>query len=237
MASLPEFSFEQDLGMELDYKDVSGSISVFNNHISHYIYLTELADQGGPVLDPQGNKTFQYQQASARLYGLELTASIHPAAWKGFAWTNNLALIYGVNTSPSFKDKGTEGRYLPYIPPATWLSTVTQVITLKNSAFTAINLMAEVDYNAAQNRYLGLYNTETATPSYMLVNMAAGTSIQYSKTRRLELQFQVNNIGNTIYQSNMSRLKYFEYYSASPNGRYGIYGIGRNLCMKLIFPI
>ena len=97
--------------------------------------------------------------------------------------------------------------------------------------------MAEMDYNASRNRYLGLFNTETATPSYTLVNMAAGTSIQYSKTHHLELQLQVNNLGNTVYQSNMSRLKYFEYYSASPNGRYGIYGIGRNLCVKLILPI
>ena len=237
MASVPEFSFEQDLGMELDYKDLAGSVSVFNNHISHYIYLTELADEGGPVLDSQGNKTFQYRQASALLFGLELTASVHPTAWKGFSWNNNVALTYGVNTSPAYKDKGIEGRYLPYIPPATWLSTVSKVFTIKNSTFNSINLMAEMDYNASQNRYLGLFNTETATPSYTLVNMAAGTSIQYSKTHHLELQLQVNNLGNTVYQSNMSRLKYFEYYSASPNDHYGIYRIGRNLCVKLILPI
>lgn len=237
MASQPEFSFEQDLGMELSYKNFSGTLSLFHNAISHYIYLTQLADDSGPVLDPQGNKTFQYQQASARLYGLELSTSFHPVAWKGFTWNNNLALTYGINTHPAFKDKGIQGRYLPYIPPATWLSTVSQVIALKGPRFTSINFMAEMDYNAAQNKYLGLFDTETATPGYMLIHMAAGTSIQYRKNHPLQLQLAVNNIFNTVYQSNMSRLKYFENYSTAPNGRYGIYGIGRNICIKLLFSI
>lgn len=237
MDSKPEFSFQQDFGMELEYDAVSGSVSVFNNYISHYIYLTELSDGGSATVDAQGNKTFQYQQASAHLYGLELSASIHPVAWAGFSWNNSIALTYGVNTSPLFDGKGILGRYLPHIPPATWLSNITQVVSLRSQIFRSLNFMAEFDYHGAQNRFLGLYETETATPAYKLINIATGTSIQYNKQRRFELQFTVNNLLNTAYQSNMSRLKYFEYYSFSPNNRYGIYSIGRNICIKVIFPI
>jgi len=67
--------------------------------------LTELVEKGGPVLDPQGNKTFQYQQSSARLYGLEVMARIFPSGWKGFSWNNNFALTYGINTSATMKIK------------------------------------------------------------------------------------------------------------------------------------
>ncbi|MEJ7666000.1 MAG: hypothetical protein WKG07_44035 [Hymenobacter sp.] len=38
------------------------------------------------------------------------------------------------------------------------------------------------------------------------------------------------------YQAHLNRLKYFEYYAASPNGRSGIYGLGRNLSAKIVVP-
>jgi iron complex outermembrane receptor protein len=91
-----------------------------------------------------------------------------------------------------------------------------------------------MEYSAAQNRYLALYNTETVTPSFTLVNVSAGTHIKYYRDHTLQLQLQVNNLFNLAYQSNLSRLKYFEYYNASPNGRMGIYNMGRNLCIKMI---
>jgi iron complex outermembrane receptor protein len=52
----------------------------------------------------------------------------------------------------------------------------------------------------------------------------------------MQFQIQVNNLLDENYQSNLSRLKYFEYYTQSPNGRYGMYGMGRNICVKLILP-
>ena len=46
----------------------------------------------------------------------------------------------------------------------------------------------------------------------------------------------MNNIFDKAYQSNLSRLKYFEEWSASPNGHLGIYNMGRNSIVKLIMP-
>jgi len=103
---------------------------------------------------------------------------------------------------------------------------------------------AEVDHNWRQDRYLGLYQTETATRAYTLVNLAAHAELRFGERRRqagerhrLQLQAQVNNLFNTAYQSHLSRLQYFEYYTASPNGRLGIYDMGRNICLKVIWEL
>ena len=232
---VPEFSFQQDLGLMFANKNVVASLSIFNNNLQHYIYLTQLVDaSGNAIVDAQGNKTFQYQQASAQLYGLETSIDLHPAAWKGFSFNNNLAVTYGISKQKTYANKGTDGEYLPLIPPAKWLSSIGQEIKITSKIFTAFNAKAELEFGVAQNRYLALYNTETATPAYSLINFSVGTQLNYSKTNTLQLQIQVNNLGDAAYQSNLSRLKYFEYYPASPNGYLGMYNMGRNICAKLI---
>ena len=51
--------------------------------------LTQLVDdQGEPVVIVPGNKTYQYQQSSAQLYGFETQFSLHPTAWRGFSFDN-----------------------------------------------------------------------------------------------------------------------------------------------------
>jgi iron complex outermembrane recepter protein len=86
----------------------------------------------------------------------------------------------------------------------------------------------------AQNRYLGLGKTETATAAYTLWDASANNEFNYLKNQTLQFQVAVNNILNTAYQSHLSRLQYFEYYADSPNGQNGIYNMGRNICLKVI---
>lgn len=234
---VPEFSFQEDIGIDVRYKDFSATASVFNNSIEHYIFLSQLTDaNGNAVLDAQGNKTYQYQQAKAQLYGLEATFSLFPTSIKGFSFDNSFSLIYAYNKKNEFKGKGIEGEYLPLIPPAKLLSSINKEFKTKSTVFSSIKLKAEMEYNAAQNRYLALNNTETATPSFTLFNFSINTQINYSKTNAIQFQVQVNNVFDKAYQSNLSRLKYFEYYQNSPNGHLGMYGIGRNICFKAIVP-
>jgi iron complex outermembrane receptor protein len=232
---VPEFSLQEDLGISGAFRDIAFFLSIFNNQVQHYIYISQLTDAvGNPIVDAQGNKTFQYEQAAARLYGTEASVNIHPDRWKGFSFDNMLALTYGVNQKSSYKNKGTEGEYLPLIPPARWVSSISQEITTRSALFSSITAKAEVEYNAAQNRFLALYQTETATPAYTIINLSAGTDIRYYRDNRLQLQFQVTNLMNVAYQNNLSRLKYFEYYASSPDGHLGIYNMGRNFCIKMI---
>ena len=61
-------------------------------------YIQQLVDyENNPVTDAQGNKTFQYQQASARLYGGEASVDIHPKDWGGLQWNNSLSMVTGSN--------------------------------------------------------------------------------------------------------------------------------------------
>lgn len=234
---VPELSLQEDIGIISNFKDLTASISIFNNSIQHYIYLSQLVDaQGNPINIAQGNKIFQYQQAEAQLYGAEIFLGIHPSILKGFSINNNFSWIYGFNAKQEYKGTGINGEYLPFIPPIKLVSTINQDIKINHKILSAINLKLEVDFNAAQNRYLALYETETPTAGYTLFNASFGMDINYSKKQILQLQCQVNNLFDLAYQSNLSRLKYFEYYSKTPKNTPGIYGMGRNICFKLILP-
>lgn len=232
---VPEFSWQQDLGISGDFRDLTASFSLFNNYVQHYIYLQQLTDpSGNPLTDAQGNKTFQYQQGSAQLYGAEGLLAIHPGNWKGFNAINTIALVIGRNTKEEYRHKGNAGEYLPLIPPLQWISSISQEISTRCKIFASIRAKFDLEYNAAQPRYLALYQTESYSPAYTLINLSAATTIVYAKQHSIQLQVQVNNLLDQAYQNNLSRLKYFEYYSHSPNGRLGIYNMGRNICTKIL---
>jgi iron complex outermembrane receptor protein len=200
----PEFSLETDLGASARFSNFSAELSLFNNHIQHYIYLTMLADNNGnPVTDAQGNKTYQYQQAAAQLYGMEAGFSLHPVKLRGFSFDNNLSVVYGFN---------------------------------KSEIYEGITPKVEIEWAAKQNRFLGLNHTETPTPGYALLHIGVTADIRYYKSRPMILYIQVMNLLDKVYQSNLSRLKYFEYYNQSPNGYSGMYNMGRNICVKLVLP-
>lgn len=232
---IPEFSLQEDIGAELFYKDFAVTISMFNNNIQNYIYLSQLTDaSGNPVTNAQGDRTYQYQQASAQLYGMEISESFHPSVFKGFSFDNSFSVIYGYNRQINYKNKRNEGEYLPLIPPAKLISSLNRQIKIQSGIASSINLRAEMEYNAAQNRYLALNNTETATPSYAIFNFSVNAQINCYGSNNMQFQFQVNNAFDKAYESNLSRLKYFEYYSSSPNGHLGMFNMGRNFCLKAI---
>ena len=233
----PEFSFQQDIGITGDFDDIAVSFNIFNNNLRDYIYLSQVVDaQGNPVELVQGNKTFQYLQSSARLFGGEASFELHPRALKGFGWTNSFSVVYGNNTSAAFHDKGVNGQYLPFIPPLKITSSLRYELRTTSGLFPALTAGADLDYTAAQNRYLALYATETRTGGYGLVNFSVGADLRMSKGSMIHFQAQVNNVFDAAWQSNLSRLKYFEYYKASPNGHLGMYGMGRNICLKVTIP-
>ncbi|HEY8971187.1 MAG TPA: TonB-dependent receptor, partial [Puia sp.] len=219
---LPEFSFQQDLGV-LGYFDwLTTSVSFFNNSIQHYIYLRQLTDDNGaPLTDAQGNRTFKYQQSSARLYGGEASLDVHPK--KLFQWNNLLSFVRG------FSSQGD----LPLIPPFQWLSTLGHEWKIRKGLLVTLCPKVELEYNAAQRRFFSLYQTETYTTSYNLINLSLETSFRCCRGRSLIWQLSVNNLFDQAYQSNLSRLKYFEYYTSSPNGHLGVYNMGRNICIKV----
>jgi iron complex outermembrane receptor protein len=96
----------------------------------------------------------------------------------------------------------------------------------------------QVAWYAAQNRVYLTDNTETATPGYTLFNAGIGAGITNGKGKTIcNLYIMGNNLFDVAYQDHLSRLKYFEQYSSSPNGHLGIYNMGRNIAFKIDFPL
>ncbi|TWF44925.1 iron complex outermembrane receptor protein [Chitinophaga polysaccharea] len=235
----PEFSLQEDIGIQAWLPDADISIELFNNDIDNYIYQARLYDNNGnPVVIVPGNATYRYQQSAARLYGAELAVNLHPRQIAWLAVNNSLAYIQGRNKNQELiRLHGKEARYLPFIPPthirSEWRATAQQNYGL----FTKAYIRAEVDIIADQPHFYGVDNTETFTAGYTLFNVGAGSGIISKKGKTVcEVFLQLDNIANVAYQANTNRLKYFEYYTASPNGRLGIYNMGRNFSAKVIVP-
>ncbi|WP_375436790.1 TonB-dependent receptor [uncultured Hymenobacter sp.] len=236
----PEFSLQQDVGLSAYLPDAEVGVSVFNNAIDNYIYQARLnGPDGQPVIIVPGNTTYQYQQGRARLYGAEVTVNLHPKALPALAVNNSLAYVTGLNKEVSLLEiNGAAAKYLPFIPPLRTRSEVRLTSQSTWGPLTNAYLRAVLDYNAPQNRFYAVDNTETRTAGYALVGFGAGTNLTGGPTKReiLQMFVQLDNVFNTVYQSHLNRLKYFEYYAASPTGRQGIYNQGRNLSLKVIVP-
>lgn len=234
----PEFSLQEDLGLIAYLKDADLALEVFNNNIDNYIYQSRLDDENGnPVIIVPGNTTYQYQQSKARLYGAEFSFNLHPQAANWFEFNNSLAYVVGLNKNQKLiEQSGEAAKYLPFIPPFHWQSDVKFRMNGNYGLFSKFWLRTGIDVYAAQNRYYALNDTETPTPGYTLVHAGIGSTIKRASGKPIcELFIQADNLFDVAYQSNLNRLKYFEYYNASPNGRSGIYNMGRNVSFKVVF--
>jgi iron complex outermembrane receptor protein len=94
---------------------------------------------------------------------------------------------------------------------------------------------ATLECNLRQNHYYSAEQTETATPSYTLVGVSAGTDILSHSRKILSVYLIADNIFDRAYQSHLSRLKYLDWNAVT--GRQGVYNMGRNVCMKVVLPI
>ncbi|MFY0252844.1 TonB-dependent receptor domain-containing protein [Chitinophaga sp. 30R24] len=235
----PEFSLQEDIGLQAWLPDADISLELFNNNIENYIYQAKLFDDAGnPVIIVPGNTTYRYQQSAARLYGGEVSVNLHPRNIAWLTMNSSLAYTQGRNRNQELIAKyGDEARYLPFIPPAHIRSGLKATAQRNFGVFSKVYVRLEADVAGAQAHFYGVDDTETFTAGYTLFNVGAGSVITNKKGRTVcEVFLQLDNIANVAWQANMNRLKYFEYYAASPNGRLGIYNMGRNFSAKMVVP-
>ncbi|WP_421943892.1 TonB-dependent receptor [Pedobacter sp.] len=235
----PEFNLQQDLGIIAYLKDADLSLEVFNNDIQNYIYQSRLTDENGnPVVIVPGNLTYQYQQSRARLYGAEFSVNVHPANLKWLSFNNSFAYVVGLNKNKELLNQyGNEAKYLPFIPPMQIRSEIKLTATNEQGFLNKPYFKIDAAIFANQNKFYALDDTESFTKGYTLINAGIGSGIKSKSNKTiLDIFVQCDNIFNTAYQSHLNRLKYFEYYNNSPNGRSGIYNMGRNFSFKAIIP-
>lgn len=203
----PEYSLQGDLGLDFSSRHFSGQFAVFANRIDNYIFLSKTAEGNPPV--------FTYTSGNARLFGVEARLDFHP--------------IHSLHLGGTFSyvnGKQIGGTWLPMIPAPRLLTECKYEFThggqLLNNAFVAV----ELDWNARQDHFYAVDDTETATPAYTLLNMSAGADIVIKGKKRAGLYLIADNVLDTVWQSHLSRLK-----------EMGIYNMGRNITVKLVVPI
>jgi iron complex outermembrane receptor protein len=120
--------------------------------------------------------------------------------------------------------------------PAPRLSAdVKYEITHDSKVFNNAYLAARMDWCLEQNHYYAAYDTETATPSYVLLGFSAGTDVLIKGKKVAELALIVDNLTDVCYQDHLSRLKYADWNVVT--GRRGVFNMGRNIVFKLTVPI
>jgi iron complex outermembrane receptor protein len=234
----PEFSLQEDLGFVFSSRYVVATLDLFNNVISNYIYNQKLQQTNGlDSTDPRsGFPYFRYTASKARLFGGEASIDIHPV--KALHFENSISLVYGANKGAQPKAIGDSARYLPFIPPAHGISELRYEFNDRKTHVTHAFVKLQLEYSAAQDRAFLAYNPETPTAGYTLFNAGIGGGLTNKKGKTIvKVYVMGNNLFDVAYRDHLSRLKYFYYSENDTNPAHGLYNMGRNISLKLDFPL
>jgi iron complex outermembrane receptor protein len=234
----PEFSLQEDLGLEFTSQYVGASVSVFNNQISNYIYNQKLTSAlGGDSLG--GNPAvpvYKFQQGKAQLYGGEASLDIHPV--RGLHFENTISTVFALNKGIDPKLKTDSNKYLPFIPPVHGISELRLDWGAPSHHLVNGFVKVQVAWYASQNRAYLADNTESVTAGYALFNAGVGAGITNAKGKTIcNIYLMGNNLFDLAYFDHLSRLKYFLYSENDPNPAHGIHNMGRNIALKIDFPL
>ncbi len=237
----PEFNVQEDVGLFYNGTHVTASVELFNNDISDYIYNEKLVSvNGGDSLFEQAGgpyPVFQFRQTRARLFGGELSLDIHPHPLDWLHFENAISFIQAENLGGAGRGVTDSTRYLPLIPPLHTSSELRASLGKRSGPFTNAFISFGVQYFAAHDRFFGAYGTETPTASYTLLDAGLGADVVNRKgVTRCTITILGTNLADLGYQSNMSRLKYFDDFPVNGTGRSGIFEMGRNISFKVVFP-
>lgn len=225
-----ETSLQADFSIGWNTEHFSGEISTFINSINNYIYIHKLhAVSGGDSLTADDVPVFSFAQGNALLKGLEVSTDLHPHPYHWLHFENSFSYVRGQLQANGHTNN------LPLVPPAKISSGLRADIDKAGRSLRKAYLKAGVDYYFAQNNFYAAYHTETATPSYLLINIGLGTEWTRNDKPVCSVYLSANNLTDVAYQSHLSRLKYAGINNLT--GRNGIYNMGRNFSIKLLIPI
>ena len=218
-----EQSWQLDLGADFESRYFSAQAALFANRIDNYVY----SHRTDEVIDPEYS-TYRYSSGDARLLGFELSTDFHPIHCLHFG--NSFSMVDAIQLH-----QPDESKYLPFTPAPRWNSDLKYELTHDGDLFDNTYVALSMECNLRQNHYYKVDATETATPSYTLLHLSAGTDLRWGKHQTASVILSVNNIFDRAYQNHLSRLKYTD---VNPRtGDMGIFNMGRNIIIKLSVPI
>ena len=230
-----ETSIQLDGGLEYSAEHISVGLSAFYNNFNNFIFYRKLEAAGGgdSLVNVNGDllTAFKFDQQKASLGGLEATLDIHPHPLDWLHILNTFSVV-----SAQLRTAIEGNKYLPFIP-------ATKLATEFKGSFNSLTknihnfyVKFEVDNTFDKKNVFTVYNTETKTAGYTLLNAGIGADFVTTKNKTLfSLSFSAINIADVGYQNHLSRLKYAEENLAT--GRTGVFNMGRNFSIKLNVPL
>lgn len=233
-----EQGYEADIAFGNNSKDENFEVDGFYNFINNFIFQDRLAGSNGGDSLLQGFPVFQYKANTSVLTGVSAYFNIHPSGVSWFEWKNGFTCIY------SFMPHQTDStQHVPLTPAPRLTSKIRIKLSDRNSTrLEGIYFEFGTEHDWAQkNIYSELY-TELPSLAFTLYNAGIGANFVSKKTKHTICSLFINstNLTNIAYVDHTSHTQYFLAYNATPvtvtrQGQ-GIYNMGRNLGIKLVFP-
>lgn len=230
-----ETSLQFDGGVEYSAEHISIGLSAFYNSFDNFIFYRKLEAAGGgdSLVNVNGDMltAFKFDQTKALLTGLEATLDIHPHPLDWLHILNTFSVVSGQLKTPIEGNK-----YLPFIPASKLVTEFKGSFNNLTKNIHNFYVKFELDNTFTKRNVFTVYNTETQTPGYTLLNAGFGADIVNRKKQTLfTLGFSAMNMGDVAYQNHLSRLKYAEENLAT--GRQGVFNMGRNFSVKMNVPL
>jgi iron complex outermembrane recepter protein len=229
-----EISHQIDLAYFLNSDHTTFELTPFVNFISNYIYARKLKNTLGMDSIPDMNDpapAYQFTSGNAVLLGGEVYLDFHPHPFDWLHIENSFAYVQATQ-----KNETDSTCYLPFIPAPKYRGEIKTEFKKAGKVLSNVYAKIAMDYFFQQNQYFKAYGTETKTPDYTLWSIGIGCNIKaFHKNDFLNVYISGENLLDAAYQSHLSRLKY-----ASKNiatDRNGVFNMGRNISLKLVFNI
>ena len=187
----PESSWNIDLGLRANFKNISASFSFFNNTITNFIYPSPTGEFDSTAMLP----VYDIKQAKGLFWGFEYSLQVQPLDF----------LLLSLNGDFVTAKNDATGNYLPFIPAAkNIIEMKLQEKQFGNSIYNPY-LSFSTKIVSAQNNVDPL---ETTTDGYVLLKAGLGFDFVLSKSIA-SVDFSVDNIADTKYVDHLSRFKSF----------------------------
>ena len=227
-----EVSHQIDLAYFLNSDHVTFEFTPFTNFISNYIFSGKLTSTfGGDSIPDLTDPTpaYKFTQGDATLIGGEIYLDIHPHPFDWLHIENSFSYVEARQNNQADSTK-----YLPFIPAPKYRGELKAQFKKVGKNLANFYIKFGVDYFFKQDKIFSAFGTETQTPSYTLLSAGLGANVKaFNRPNFMSIYISAENLADAAYQSHLSRLKF------APNnpltGRNGVYNMGRNMSLKLIF--
>ncbi|MEO6631301.1 MAG: TonB-dependent receptor, partial [Mucilaginibacter sp.] len=218
-----ERSYQADATLEFGHSVITGSIGIYENYISNYIYAS--GKQGDQITIPDANgnpqtlDVYRYGQVNANLYGVEGSLNLHPTEF--FHLDNTFSYTHAQNQ--------TFNKALPLTPAGVIHNTLR--FEPKVKGLHDFYVYVGLDNYFKQARVDATF--ETPNNAYTLINAGIGTTLHIG-AQKLKLYIAAANLTDKRYYDALSRLRPGRLSQSDPT--FGVLNPGRNITFGVYLP-